>query len=115
MKKVLGAAGSENTAVTTTTDDIVDSPEKNKEDSPVKTDELSAQKKVEEAKQGDLIVAEEIGEGKVEWSDYMKLLSFSYGGWGAFAYIFVAMICGFTQLFTSWYLTHWTSLPLKEQ
>lgn len=96
-----------------------DSPSKKSEkdeieqDSPEKKDEKNDEKVKKPAE--DLIVAEETIQGSVPWSLYYKYMEFSYGKKGIFAYFTVSLICGFIQLFTSYYLSYWSALPFKEQ
>jgi len=62
-----------------------------------------------------LIVAEEELPGEVTWEVYRKFLNYSYGNWGIFGYLLISSVCGFTQLFTSYYLSKWTGLKFEEQ
>ena len=65
------------------------------------------------SKQKDLIVQEDIEQDKVTWKDYLNFANFSYGLTGMISYIFLALLTGFIQLFTTYYLSIWTGMPTE--
>jgi len=63
----------------------------------------------------DLIVPEEDNEGKLTYSDLKNFLRFSTGPWGVFWFFFFGFTPAFTQLGTTYWVSHWTEQDPEEQ
>lgn len=57
---------------------------------------------------GNLMVNEEKELGSLGWQDVKNLMSFSYGYWGIFIYIFASSSAAGCQLYTTFWVSYWS-------
>ena len=60
-------------------------------------------------------MSEELDGGEVTMADIYNLLSFSIGYWGFAAYFLFCFASAFCQLYTTYWVSDWSSQPFEEQ